>query len=89
MWGSEDRFYFEFYFKSRLAEIFASNFSYLYFEIAAGSEFCVPLAGVRAGTVDAGTSLQDTVRDRNQLARSWMTTPIRSRERHQRRAAHT
>ena len=52
-----------------------------------GATAVVTLAGVRAGTVDAGTSLQDTVRDRNQLARSWMTTPIRSRERHQRRAA--
>ena len=34
------------------------------------------------------TAVQDTLRSRNQLARSWMAPTIRSRERHQRRAAH-
>ena len=46
------------------------------------------LAGVRAGTVDASAAVQDTLRSRNQLARSWMAPTIRSRERHQHRAAH-
>jgi hypothetical protein len=48
----------------------------------------VDLAGVRAGTVEASAAVQDTLRSRNQLARSWMTPTIWSRERHQRRAAH-
>ena len=46
------------------------------------------LAGVRAGTVDAGQAVQNTLRCRDQLARKWMTPTIRSRERHQHRAAH-
>jgi hypothetical protein len=46
------------------------------------------LAGVRAETVDASAAVQDTLRSRNQLARSWMAPTIRSRERHQHRAAH-
>ena len=48
----------------------------------------VALAGVRAGTVEASASVQDTLRSRNQLARSWMAPTIWSRERHQHRAAH-
>jgi hypothetical protein len=31
------------------------------------------LARVLAGTIDVGTAVQDTLRDRNQLARNWMT----------------
>jgi hypothetical protein len=53
-----------------------------------GGAAVVTLAGVRAGTVDASAAVQDTLRSRNQLARSWMTPTIWSRERHQRRAAH-
>jgi hypothetical protein len=53
-----------------------------------GDAAAVALAGVRAGTVEASAAVQDTLRSRNQLARSWMTPTIWSRERHQRRAAH-
>jgi hypothetical protein len=48
----------------------------------------VTLARVRAGTIDIGTAMQDTLRDRNQLARNWMTSTIRSREQCQRQDAH-
>ncbi len=53
-----------------------------------GSAAETKLAGVRAGTVDAGEAVRDTLRSRDQLARNWMAPTIRSRERHQRRAAH-
>jgi hypothetical protein len=53
-----------------------------------GGAASVALAGVRAGTVEASVAVQDTLRSRNQLARSRMIPTIRSRERHQRRAAH-
>ena len=53
-----------------------------------GGTAVATLAGVRAGTVDVRAAVQDTLRSRNQLARSWMTPTIWSRERHQRRAAH-
>jgi hypothetical protein len=53
-----------------------------------GGEAEATLAKVRAGTVDVSTAVQDTLRSRNQFARSWMAPTIRSRERHQRRAAH-
>jgi len=43
---------------------------------------------VRAGTVDVGTAVQNTLRDRHQLAQSWMAPTIRSREHQQRRSAH-
>jgi hypothetical protein len=53
-----------------------------------GDAGVVTLAGVRAGTVNVSIAVQDTLQSRNQLARSWMTPTIWSRERHQRRAAH-
>jgi hypothetical protein len=53
-----------------------------------GGEAAVALAGVPAGTVEASAAVKDTLRSRNQLARSWMTPTIWFRERHQRRAAH-
>jgi hypothetical protein len=53
-----------------------------------GGAAAVALAGVRAGTVEASAAVQDTLRSRNQLARSWMAPTIWSRERHQHRAAH-
>ena len=43
---------------------------------------------VQAGTVDVGTAVQDTLRNRHQLAQSWMAPTIRSREHQQRRSAH-
>jgi len=43
---------------------------------------------VQAGTVDAGAAVQDTLRNRHQLAQSRMAPTIRSREHQQRRAAH-
>jgi hypothetical protein len=53
-----------------------------------GSAAETKLAEVRAGTVDAGEAVQDTLRCRAQLARKWMTPTLRSRACHQRRAAH-
>jgi hypothetical protein len=47
----------------------------------------VTLKKVQAGTVDAGAAVQDTLRNRPQLAQSWMAPTIRSREHQQRRAA--
>jgi hypothetical protein len=44
-----------------------------------GGEAEATLAKVRAGTVDVSTAVQDTLRSRNQLARSWMAPTIRSR----------
>jgi hypothetical protein len=53
-----------------------------------GGAAVVALAGVRAGTVESSALVQDTLRSRNQLARSWMAPTIWSRESHQHRAAH-
>jgi hypothetical protein len=43
---------------------------------------------VQTGTADAGAAVQDILRNRHQLAQSWMAPTIRSREHQQRRAAH-
>ena len=43
---------------------------------------------VQAGTVDVGTAVQNTLRNRHQLAQSWMAPTIRSREHQQRRSTH-
>jgi hypothetical protein len=57
-------------------------------QLELGGEAEATLAKVSAGTVDVSTAVPDTLRSRNHLVRSWMAPTIRSRERHQRRAAH-